>query len=249
MPVFRKRFALFSPEGDASAAGGAAAPAAAAPAAGGDPAAAAAPAASGAPAAAAAGSDNSPSSWLQSIADADLKTYAEGKGFKDAGEAFKALRETESKFTAPAKVEDYQIGDGEFAKTAATWFHEAGVPAEMAKTLTSKWNAFVEQQNTDADTARQQKGEQEMAGLKTEWGDGNDKNMEYARGAMRTFGVPVDMIDQLSGKMGDAAVVKMFSKIGSSLSEGTLNPGGAGGSGAALTEEQRAAKFYSSAKS
>ncbi|MCW3589211.1 hypothetical protein K6Y78_40125, partial [Burkholderia cenocepacia] len=58
-------------------------------------------------------------------------------------------------------------------------------------------------------------------------------------------GVSGEVIDKLAGATGDAATIKVFSQIGASLSEGTLNPGGAGGSGAALTEEQRAAKFYS----
>lgn len=66
---------------------------------------------------------------------------------------------------------------------------------------------------------------------------------------MRKFGVPAEVIDRLAGESGDAATIKVFSSIGASLSEGTLNPGGDGGSsGAALTLEQRAAKFYANTK-
>ncbi|WP_447923405.1 hypothetical protein [Burkholderia cepacia] len=192
-----------------------------------------------------ANTDNSPSAWLQSIADADLRQFVEAKGFKDVGDAVKAMRELEAKHAAPASVEDYQLGDGDFAKTAATWFHEAGIPAEAAKALAAKWNGYVGEQNTAAEAARLAKGEAELTTLKGEWGADYDKNVELGRQAMRKFGVSGEVIDKLAGASGDAATIKVFSQIGASLSEGTLNPGGAGGSGAALTEEQRAAKFYS----
>lgn len=196
----------------------------------------------------AAGTHDSASTWLQSIADADLRQFVEAKGFKDVGEAVKAMREFEAKHAAPATVEEYQLGDGDFAKTAATWFHEAGIPAEAAKALAARWNGYVGEQNTTAEAARVAKGEAELTTLKGEWGTDYDKNVELGRQAMRKFGVSGEVIDKLAGASGDAATIKVFSQIGASLSEGTLNPGGAGGSGAALTDEQRAAKFYSNTK-
>ncbi|OQD14628.1 hypothetical protein UE98_31780 [Burkholderia cenocepacia] len=194
---------------------------------------------------AAANTDNSPSTWLQSITDADLRQFVETKGFKDVGDAVKAMRELEAKHAAPASVEDYQLGDGDFAKTAATWFHEAGIPAEAAKALAAKWNGYVGEQNTAAEAARLAKGEAELMTLKGEWGADYDKNVELGRQAMRKFGVSGEVIDKLAGASGDAATIKVFAQIGASLSEGALNPGGAGGSGAALTnEDARAATLY-----
>lgn len=206
----------------------------------------AAPAATQTPGAtSAAGTHDSAPSWLQAIGDADLRQFVEAKGFKDVGEAVKAMRELEAKHAVPAKAEDYQLGDTDFAKTAASWFHEHGVSAETAKALAAKWNGYVEQQNSAAEAARIAKGQADLAALKSEWGDGYDKNLELGRQAMRKFGVPVEVIDKLAGQMGDAQAIKVFSQIGASLSEGVLNPGGAGGSGAALTDEDaRAAKLY-----
>ncbi|HEM7801972.1 TPA: hypothetical protein U2L32_002512 [Burkholderia cenocepacia] len=196
-------------------------------------------------AAQAADTGDSPQAWLQSIADADLRQFVEAKGFKDVGEAVKAMREFETKHAAPATAEEYQLGDGDFAKTAATWFHEAGIPAEAAKALAAKWNGYVGEQNTAAEAARLAKGEAELTTLKGEWGADYDKNVELGRQAMRKFGVSGEVIDKLAGASGDAATIKVFSQIGASLSEGTLNPGGADGSGAALTnEDARAAKLY-----
>lgn len=192
---------------------------------------------------------DSATTWLQSIADADLRQFVEAKGFNDVGEAVKAMRELEAKHAAPASVEDYQLGDGDFAKTAATWFHEAGIPADAAKALAAKWNGYVSEQNTAADAARLAKGEADLTTLKGEWGADYNKNVELGRQAMRKFGVSGEVIDKLAGATGDATTIKVFSQIGASLSEGTLNPGGDGGSsGAALTQEQRAAKFYANTK-
>ncbi|MDY7802812.1 hypothetical protein U0E23_10070 [Burkholderia stagnalis] len=239
--MFFRKFRLLEGESGAAGApeGGAAAT--------GD--AAAASAATGAPptdgGTPSANTQDSATSWLQSIADADLRQFVEAKGFKDAGEAVKAMRDFETKHAAPAKAEDYQLGDTDFAKTAATWFHEAGIPAEAAKALAAKWGGYVEQTTSAAEAARVAKGDAELTALKGEWGDSFDKNVELGRQAMRKFGVSGEVIDKLAGASGDAATIKVFSQIGASLSEGTLNPGGAGGSGAALTEEQRAAKFYS----
>ncbi|PVX84345.1 hypothetical protein [Paraburkholderia unamae] len=233
-----RRAALFYPEGDAGAATGGAA---------GD---SGQGTAATAAAAAASASQSSTPDWREAITDADLKQYVTDKGFKEPGDVLKAVRDLEAKHTAPAKAEDYALGDTDFAKTASTWFHEQGISAEQAKGLTAKWNTFVEQQNTAAEQARQAEGEAQMTALKGEWGDSYDKNLELGRQAMRKFGVPVEVIETLAGTAGNAQTVKVFSQIGASLSEGTLNPGGAGSSGAASTDDEEAAasKFYSKSR-
>ncbi|WP_176331772.1 hypothetical protein [Burkholderia vietnamiensis] len=230
------------PAGGAAAAAAPAAPAA--PAAGA-PAATTTPTDGNAPAA---GTQDSASAWLQSIADADLRQFVEAKGFKGVDDAVKAMREFEAKHAAPATAEEYQLGDTDFAKTASAWFHEAGIPAGAAKALAAKWDVYAKDQMTAAESAHVAKGEAELTALKSEWGDSYDKNVELGRQAMRKFGVSGEVIDKLAGASGDAATIKVFSQIGASLSEGVLNPGGAGGSGAALTPEQRAAKFYANTK-
>ncbi|WP_186013804.1 hypothetical protein [Burkholderia gladioli] len=202
--------------------------------------------AAGAAPAAGADTANVPPDWLQGIDDAELRTFVEGKGFKSAGEALAALREVEGKYAAPDKPEGYELGDGDFAKTAATWFHENGVPAATAKALAGKWNTYVQDQTAAAEAARVAAGEQQITALRTEWGDSYDKNVELGRQAMRKFGVSGEVIDKLAGASGDAAVIKTFSQIGAAISEGTLNPGGAGGSGGAAptNEDARAAKLF-----
>lgn len=199
---------------------------------------------------------NSATPWTDAIADPELKTWVAGKNFKDAGEAAKALREMEGKFAIPAKPEDYglevpQGQDGAFAKTAAGWFHKHGIPAAAAKGLVADWNTFVASQQQATDTAKQQKGEQELNTLRGEWGQQYETNVELGRRAMRTFGVPVEMIDSLAGKMGDAQTLRLFHSIGKAMSEGTLNPGTPAGGGNGQSAEgdpdaARAARMFPS---
>lgn len=183
-----------------------------------------------------AGSQNSAAVWTDSIADAELKEFVAKRGFKDAGEAVKALRETESKFAVPASAKEYGIEvpqgqDGAFAETAAGWFHKHGVPLTAAKGLVADWNAHVAAQQQAIEVAQQQKGEQELNTLRTEWGAQYDTNIELGRRAMRTFGVPAEMIDNLAGKMGDAQALRLFHNIGKAMGEATLNPGDNSGGG------------------
>jgi len=238
-----RRFALLYPDGPAADAPAGGAPAVAPAVDGAGPGGAAV--AGGAPT----NSDISPVDWRESIADAELKQYVEERGFKEPADVLKAMREAEAKSAAPSKPEEYELGDGDFAKTASTWFHKHGIPADKAKGLAAEWNAFVEQQNTAADEARKQAGEAQMTALKTEWGDGYDRNLELGRQAMRKFGLSGEFIDRMAGQAGDAETIKVFSRIGAALSEGTLNPGGGPGSaGATLSDEERAARFFSGSK-
>lgn len=238
------RFFLMNAEPDAGGGGAAAAPAAA-------PSPAAAPAAAGAaaPAPAPAQTDNSPTSWLQSLPDAEAKAYAESKGWKDPVDAVKAIREMEGKYAVPQSADAYQFPvpegqDGALAKQAAAWFHEAGVPVEAAQAVVKKWNEMA----VAAETHRQQQIQQDMSALKTEWGTQYDANLELGRRVMRTFGVAPEAIDKISGQMGDATTLRVFQQIGKGLSEGTLNPGSGGGGNAtpADPDAARAARMFPS---
>lgn len=202
----------------------------------------AATAATGADGAAAAAADGSAAaaqesapSFLETLGDADLKAYAESKGYTSAAEAIKSFREAEAASAAPAKAEDYKlpVPEGQsdaLAKEAATWFHEAGVSQKTAEALVTKFNAHVAGLNEAADLARKQQGEQQMAALKTEWGTQYDRNVELGRQALHQFGIPAETVSVLEKQVGAAQIMKTFSQIGAALGEGTLNPGGNGGS-------------------
>lgn len=178
-------------------------------------------------------SQNSTTPWHQSIADESLRTYAEGKGFKDVGEAAKALQDLESKYAVPADAAEYQLpvpegDDGEFAKQASGWMKDAGIPAEAARLLAGKWNEFSAAQAQAAATAQQQAGEQAVSKLRGEWGDRYDANVDTAKRAVLTFGASAEVMDKMAGAIGDAEVIRLFQRVGAAMSESTLNPGDSG---------------------
>lgn len=171
--------------------------------------------------------------WHDSIQDPSLKEFISGKGFKDAGEAAKALQDLEGKTAVPESPEAYQLPipegqDAAFATEAAKWMHEAGVPAEQAQALATKWNEYAAAQQQAADLAREQQGEADLATLRKEWGQQFDSNAELGRRAVRTFGVKADAIEKISSALGDAETLRLFSRIGKHLGEGTLAPTTAG---------------------
>lgn len=185
--------------------------------------------------------------WHDSIQDEGLKAFISGKGFKDAGEAAKALQDLEGKTAVPESPEAYQLPvpegqDAAFATEAAKWMHEAGVPAEQAQALATKWNEYAAAQQQAADLAREQQGEADLATLRKEWGQQFDSNAELGRRAVRTFGVEADAIEKISSALGDAETLRLFSRIGKHLGEGTLTPEGGDRGGAASPADPEAAR-------
>lgn len=130
--------------------------------------------------------------------------------------------------------------DGAFAKTAASWFHEAGVPPVQAEKLAAKWNEFAATQKAAqaeaeaaAEAQAQAKFESETAALKQEWGAKYDANIELGRRAFSQFGFTQDIADAVEAKVGPAQLFKIFAKIGEGLGEdsalGIGSPGATGG--------------------
>ena len=173
--------------------------------------------------------------WHESIQDEGLRQFIQGKGFKDAGEAAKALHELEGKTAVPESPDAYKLPvpdgqDAKFAQQVAGWMHKAGIPAAQAQALAEQWNAYQADQQQAAELARQQQGEADVAALKKEWGGQFEANAELGRRAVRTFGIDAGALEKISGALGDAETLRLFQRIGKHLGEGTLTPGAAGGS-------------------
>lgn len=204
-------------------------------------AAAQAAAANGAPATGADGQQTQATApaWHESIQDEGLKAFIAGKGFKDAGDAVKALQDAEGKTAVPESPDAYKLPvpqgqDGAFAQQAAAWMHEAGIPVAQAQVLAEKWNAHQADLQQQADVARQQRDDADLATLRKEWGGQHDANVELGRRAVRAFAGQGDAAGELLGKIegaiGAAETFRLFHRIGTQLNEGTLAPAAAGAS-------------------
>lgn len=173
---------------------------------------------------------------------------------KPAEPAEPAAPAVDPKMVVPESPDGYTLPvpegeDGAFAKTAAAWFHEAGIPPAQAEKLAAKWNEFAAAQNktrVDSEAAAEAQAEarfkEEDAGLRKEWGDKYDANIELGKRAFREFGFTPDIVDAVEDKVGPAQLFKIFAKIGSGLGEDTGV--GLGGSNTPLTYETAAQKLY-----
>jgi len=181
--------------------------------------------------------------WHDSIQDENLKAFIAGKGFKDAGEAAKALQDLEGKTQIPESADVYKLPvpeghDPAFAMEAAKWMHQAGIPVAQAQALAQQWNQYQLAQQAQADQVRIQQGKADVAALKNEWGNQYDANVELGRRAVRSFGVDEGTLDRISQALGDAETLRLFQRIGSRLGEGSLvaDPGG----GASVQDGEKA---------
>jgi len=165
--------------------------------------------------------------WHESIADEGLKAFIAGKGFKDAGEAAKALQELEGKTQLPESADAYKLPvpdghDPAFAAQAARWMHQAGIPVAQAQALAQQWNQYHLALQEQIEQSRIQQDEADIAALKKQWGNQYDANVELGRRAVRSFGVEENTLDRISEALGTAETIRLFQRIGSHLGEGSL---------------------------
>ncbi len=247
--MYFRKFVLMDAAGDAGAAGGGAGAGA-----GGDAGAGAGAAGGGAPADWTAGiADEATRSWVTAKGYKDpgaLATSAHhleklvGAGLdrvvqlpKDnTPEAWSAVYD---KLGRPAKAEEYKIpvpeGDkGEFAKTAATWFHEAGLNQAQAEKLAAKWNEHIGGISKISAEAEMAKGAEQAAVLSKEWGAALDQNKAIAKQAVNALGVTGEQIDALQKVMGYDGVMKFFHNIGTKVGEADFVGGGGNQTGSGV---------------
>lgn len=169
-------------------------------------------------------------SWLDALPD-DLKGNEALKGYKDAGEAAKALVELQGKLpVVPESADAYEITIPEgqqyseaLINSAKQWALEAGMSQEQLGKFTERYLAHEAQVFQEI-----QKQEQEALGaLEKEWGSSFEANVERAKRAISRFGDAEFKQFLDSSRLGNnPAMVKMFLKVAEAMSEDTLSGDG-----------------------
>jgi len=138
------------------------------------------------------------------------------------GDDPKAWNEVYTRLGRPEKAADYKLPvpegqDGSFAKTAADWFHEAGVTQAGATRLATKWNEFqaAQQQQQAAQIAA--RDTEQVNALKSEWGVNYDRLAGQVDKAAETFGMKPEPLAALKQVMGPKEAMQFMQKIGSKL--------------------------------
>lgn len=159
-----------------------------------------------------------------------------------------------TKLGVPEKVDGYQLPipqgqDGALAKTAAAWFHEAGVPAKAAAKVVEAWNAHVATAQAAENEQFQQRASVEHGEVIAEWGAAADKMTELGKRAATQF-VPaksneerVQILAKIEHAIGTGAMLRMFATIGQGLGEHAVHQSDAQGGFDVLTPGQASAKI------
>jgi len=143
-----------------------------------------------------------------------------------------------SKIGVPDTVDGYKLplptgDDGAFAKTAAGWFHEFGIPAKAAEGIAAKWNEFIGNQVTNGTAQETAAKAAELDKLKIEWAHDFDSKTELARRGMAEVGTKAGFdkptIERMEAAIGTAATLKLFSQLGSLVGEAGFAGGSGGG--------------------
>lgn len=140
------------------------------------------------------------------------------------------------KMGRPETPDGYQLpvpeGDpGEFAKTASTWFHEAGIPAKQATALVEKWNEYQQATAQQMEAEWQQKSALDVQELQKAWGPQFDAQAEISRRAIREAGLTQEQAVAIERAIGIKAAAEAFSKLGRAFVEAPMK----GGEGRAMS--------------
>jgi hypothetical protein len=148
----------------------------------------------------------------------------------------------------PEKPDQYEIpvpeGDkGEFSKTAAAWFHEAGLTKAQAKVVAEKWNEHIGgMSKAEAAAAATRMAENESA-LKKEWGPAYEARLAAAGQIATKLGLDPAAADVLREKLGAAGLAKFVFSLGEKLGEAQFVTGDGGDFGGLMSPAQANAKI------
>lgn len=158
-------------------------------------------------------------------ADKAGRTVMLPKDENDA-EGWKALS---AKLGVPDSADGYKLpmpegSDDNFAKTAAKWFHEAGVPPRAANKIAEAWNAWVGEQVKAGEATEHAESEKQMSALEKEWGNEFGAKRELAQRGYRNFAKQFGLDDKAALEraetvLGAANLTKFFAGLGQLNSE------------------------------
>lgn len=129
-------------------------------------------------------------------------------------------------WSAPDDAKDYNIEvpeghDPSYAEGMRGVLKEAGVPKDMAEKLIKGSNGILAQLQQAETDAYNNRAANDLASLKTEWGDNYDKLSQLAQRAKQEFGSGLDatMLDLIEDVIGPANHAKLWANIGSKMGE------------------------------
>lgn len=144
-----------------------------------------------------------------------------------------AMRPVWERLGAGKTAEDYKLpvpeGDpGEYAKEAAKWMHELGIPVEAAVKLAERQNKYLADQKAALQTKQTELLATQEEALKVKWGADYDKNFTVAKGAAHALEWTKETVDQLESVLGFDGVLSLLHSIGVKFGEDRFVSGDGG---------------------
>jgi hypothetical protein len=135
-----------------------------------------------------------------------------------------------NKLGRPESVDGYKLpvpeGDtGDFAKTAAGWFHKAGLNTKQAEALAGDWNEFQSAVTEQQHEEFAQKAEIDVQDLKKAWGKDYEANAELAKRARRESGLTDEEGVKIERALGLKKAAEVFATLGKQFSEAPMKGG------------------------
>lgn len=135
-----------------------------------------------------------------------------------------------NKMGRPEKADGYNIqapegGNDEFAKSASTWFHEAGLTPKQAEVITAKWNEHINGTMTQQQEAFAQTAEVDVQELKKAWGNEFEAKSELARRALRESGLSKEEGQAIERALGVKKAAEVFAFLGDQFREAPMKGG------------------------
>lgn len=155
-------------------------------------------------------------------------------------EEIQAFRE-KAGFTAPADPKEYGFTDEQLAAApvlndAAKWFHEAGVPKDVAASIVEKAIA----RDAEAQQEFVQRTDAEYRTLEQQMGDKFGDFEEAGRRAAKVAGLDGAALDGIERAIGTKAMLTMFAKFGEAMTEASAPTPDRSGGGQFTTTPQQA---------
>lgn len=151
----------------------------------------------------------------------------------------------------PAAPEDYKLpvpeGDqGEFAKIAASKFHELGLSSKQGQALAEWFNGHGSELQKQQEAQFERQRDEDFSKLEQEWGDQFNVRAEVARRAMREAGLTPEEGAMLERTLGVHKAAKAFEFFGKMFSEhGGKGFDNSGGGKFSTTPEEAKARINS----
>lgn len=154
-----------------------------------------------------------------------------------------------NKLGRPAEASGYKLDvpegqSSELSDTAKKWFHEAGLTAKQAETVSKHWNGFIAEKTAAQAQAQQEKAQLDQQALTKEWGAAHAQNLQLAQQTRANLGVSNEEVDGIAQTLGLKRTIELFHKLGQRTGEGDFVAGhGTQDFGGVMTPAQAKAKI------